>query len=72
MLLEMTANNIMISLTAMLVFEVVFFISITVIIMDNRKNHDTKHKQMAKEVENLKQLMITDFKDILDAVKDLK
>lgn len=70
--LFMSDSVMVISLTCMLLFEVVFFICITAIIVNNRKNYDAKHRQLSSDLKALKELMVKDFKDILKAVKDIK
>lgn len=62
----------MLSLTAMLVFIVIFFVVITVTNIDNRRNNDLRHKLLSEKIDKFEELFINECRNLVDAVKDIK
>lgn len=71
-LLQISATEIVASLTILTVIFACFFIALFLIIINNRKDSDLRHKHLSQKIDNMEKLLIVEYKNIVNAVKDLK
>ncbi len=71
-ILEVQGNVVMVSLTAMLVFIIVFFIITVVININNRKDNDLRHQMLSDKIDNFEKLFIGECRNLIEAVKHIR
>lgn len=66
-------NNItMIAFTFLVLINVIFFVFITIVISQTRKEYRDVNKRLSDKIDNFERVLSVEFRELLESIKDFK